>query len=51
MKTSVLIQGVKKISIFLLVGSLLFAVMTSTGCSSLRKNSCGCPSKRGLGGY
>jgi hypothetical protein len=51
MQTSILVKGAKRIGILLLASALIFSVFNSTGCSSLKKNGCGCPSKRGLGGY
>lgn len=30
---------------------LLVAVLLTTGCSASKKNSCGCPNKKGMVGY
>ncbi len=30
---------------------LLLTVLVGTSCSALKKNNCGCPSKKGMVGY
>jgi hypothetical protein len=51
MHNSLLIKGIKKISFVLVAAGLLFALVSSSGCSSLKRNNCGCPNKKGLGGF
>jgi hypothetical protein len=30
---------------------LILSMLIGTSCSSMKKNSCGCPSKKGMVGY
>ena len=51
MSSMALYHSVKKLNVLLVAGGLIFLFITMTGCSSLKKSNCGCPSKKGMVGY
>ncbi|MFO0414279.1 MAG: hypothetical protein ACK50E_01395 [Bacteroidota bacterium] len=51
MTSNFILNALKKSSILLFAAILVFTLLVSTGCSSLKKNNCGCPNKKGMVGY
>jgi len=51
MPSTFLLKALKKSSILLIASILFLSLLALTGCSSLKKNSCGCPNKKGMVGY